>query len=419
MTHERESHMEQKELHNIMMGGVENWNQWRSENPQLLHQLSIAHINGANLMGANLSEANLNGAFLVDTNFSGANFSGSRMHDIRLNGSDLSGANLRMTLLGGAVLYWANLTGADFCGANLSGANLYKANLYGTNLSGADLDGANLFEVDLSKANLTGASLSGANLSKANLSGADLRGIDLSGANLTNANLYGTDLRGADLRNAILIQTNLKNSKLTNCRIYGISAWDVAFSKNTEQQNLIITPNHQPTITVDNLEVAQFIYLLLKNEKIRDIIDTITSKVVLILGRFVEERKSILNALREELRQRNFTPIMFDFEKPTSKDTTATVETLARMARFVIADLTDPSSIPHELATVIPTLRTTPILPLRLRSSDGYSMFDDFKKSYSWVLDVYEYKDARSLIASLSKVIAPADEMAENFRKKM
>lgn len=54
-------------------------------------------------------------------------------------------------------------------------------------------------------------------------------------------------------------------------------------------------------ITVDNLEVAQFIYLLLNNEKIRQVIDTITSKVVLILGRFTDERKSVIDAIREEL----------------------------------------------------------------------------------------------------------------------
>ena len=49
------------------------------------------------------------------------------------------------------------------------------------------------------------------------------------------------------------------------------------------QKNLIITPHGEPAITVDNLEVAQFIYLLLNNESVRRVIDTITSKVVLIL----------------------------------------------------------------------------------------------------------------------------------------
>ena len=39
-------------------------------------------------------------------------------------------------------------------------------------------------------------------------------------------------------------------------------------------------------------------YLLLNNEEIRHVIDTITSKVVLILGRFMPERKAILDAIR-------------------------------------------------------------------------------------------------------------------------
>jgi hypothetical protein len=80
---------------------------------------------------------------------------------------------------------------------------------------------------------------------------------------------------------------------------------------------------------------------------------------------------------------------MFDLDEPASKDLTGTVETLARRARFVIADLTDPSSIPHEMATLVPFLRTTPVLPLRLTGTGGYSMFDDFR-AYPWVLATHE-----------------------------
>jgi hypothetical protein len=75
--------------------------------------------------------------------------------------------------------------------------------------------------------------------------------------------------------------------------------------QGAKQQNLIITPVNEPEITVDNIEVAQFIYLLLHNQKIRDVINTITSKAVLILGRFTDERKAVLDALREELRKRD------------------------------------------------------------------------------------------------------------------
>ena len=94
------------------------------------------------------------------------------------------------------------------------------------------------------------------------------------------------------------------------------------------------------------MEVAQFIPLLLNNQRIREVLDTITSKAVLILGRFTLERRMVLDALREELRRRNYLPILFDFEKPGSRDFTETVSTLDHLTRFIIADLTEPSSIP-------------------------------------------------------------------------
>ena len=80
---------------------------------------------------------------------------------------------------------------------------------------------------------------------------------------------------------------------------------------------------------------------MLNNQKIRDVIDTITSKAVLILGRFTDERKAVLDALREELRKRNYLPILFDFDKPRSRDTDETITLLARMARFIVADISD------------------------------------------------------------------------------
>jgi hypothetical protein len=170
---------------------------------------------------------------------------------------------------------------------------------------------------------------------------------------------------------------------------------------------------------VDNIEVAQFIYLMLHNEKIRDVIDTITSKAVLILGRFSEERKAVLDALREELRERNYLPILFDFELPARQNITETVTLLARMARFIIADLTDPSSIPQELQAIIPSVRV-PIQPLLLEGSSLYSMFKDFDpQDFHWVLPVYHYKESKQLLAALTeKVIAPAEEKVKALQER-
>src|SRR5829696_14272 len=66
------------------------------------------------------------------------------------------------------------------------------------------------------------------------------------------------DLLEADLSGATLIETNFTGADLTNCWIYGVSAWELKLER-AKQQNLIITPLNDPKITVDNIEVAQFI----------------------------------------------------------------------------------------------------------------------------------------------------------------
>jgi len=211
----------------------------------------------------------------------------------------------------------------------------------------------------------------------------------------------------ADLSAATLVETDLTGADLTGCRIYGVSAWGLKLER-TKQQNLVVTSHGEPEITVDNIEVAQFVYLLLHNEKIRDVIDTITSKAVLILGRFTDERKAVLDALREELRKHNYLPILFDFDVPATRDITETVSLLARMARFIIADLTDPSSIPKELDAIVPGL-AVPVQPLLEGASRPYAMFKDYWK-YEWVLPVYRYEGLDRLLEVLGeKVIAPAE----------
>ncbi len=119
----------------------------------------------------------------------------------------------------------------------------------------------------------------------------------------------------------------LNGANLSDCRIYGISVWNVELDEITRQTNLIVTPEGEPTISIDNINIAQFVYLILHNEDIRKVIDTITSKVVLILGRFIPERKEYLEAVREVLRNRGYVPVVFDFEKPSSRNALETVRT--------------------------------------------------------------------------------------------
>jgi hypothetical protein len=190
--------------------------------------------------------------------------------------------------------------------------------------------------------------------------------------------------------------------------VYGIAAWDVNLVE-AQQAELVITPPGEPVIAVDNLEVAQFIYLLLHNEKIRQVIETVTSKAVLILGRFTPERKAVLDALREALRTRDRLPIVFDFTRPRTQTTLETVSTLAHMARFVIADLTDAKSILQELQAIVPNSPSVLVQPILLASQEEPGMFDFFER-FPWVLAPYRYHSQAEVLAALdAKIIAPVE----------
>lgn len=296
--------------------------------------------------------------------------------------------------------------------------DLSEANLGGRNLDGAILDGA-----ELDWTTLDAACLANATLRFASLHGAKLRGANLSGSNLTGAMLAAADLSRANLSSAILggavlLRANLSGAHLSGCLVYGVSAWGVIVDQDTVQSDLVITMPREPAVTVDDIEVAQFIYLLLNNDKVRGVIDTITSKVVLILGRFTEGRKPVLDALRHTLRARNYSPVLFDFAKPESRDFTETIRTLAGMARFVVADITDAKSIPQELMAVVPDFPSVPVQPLLLASQREYGMFEDFRR-YPWVLDLVPYDSQEQLIEDIEPlVITPAERWLERERPR-
>ena len=361
----------------IIRQGADVWNEWRKKNPELILDFRGANLRGADLSGANLSGANLRGALLDDT----------CLHD-------------------------ANLTKADFTHAFLHRANLREA----------DLTRAQLGEADLTEADLRGAHLGGANLSGALLRRADPSGAFLRWASLSLADLCGAKLGGANLERTNLVEADLTDADLTGCHIYGVSAWGLKL-QGAKQQDLVIASYGEPEITVDNIEVAQFVYLIQHNEKIRSVIDTITSKAVLILGRFSEGRKPVLNSLRNALRDKGFLPIVFDFERPKERDFTETIMTLAGMSCFVIADITKPKSAPLELQAAVPNYMI-PFVPILQDGEPPFSMFLNLQTKYHWVLDVLGYNSPDTLIEVLEEaVIIPAlkkrDELEqEKIRKR-
>ena len=129
----------------------------------------------------------------------------------------------------------------------------------------------------------------------------------------------------------------------------------------------------------------------------------------MILGRFTKPRKAILDAIRDELRHHDYLPVLFDLDKPAGKDIHETVDTLARIARFVIADITNLKSIPQELVSIVEQIPSLPVQPLLKHGSKHWGIYDHIKRC-PWVLDVHKYRNLKSLLGSIGEgVIAPAE----------
>jgi uncharacterized protein YjbI with pentapeptide repeats len=378
--------------------------------------LSEAHLAKANLNEANLGRADLSGSDLNEANLGRADLSGAYLIGTRLIGAYLTEAKLVGAIVSGADLTEAVLTKADLNGVVLTGANLKKSYLdggvyfgTGADLSGADLSGAHLGEANLRGTNLSGVTLVDVDFSEADLRGANLKGANLRGARFVNADLIETDLgdadlTGADLSHANLVKANISNAIVNGCNVYGVSVWDLK-GEFKEQKEIIITPDGASAVTVDNIKVAQFMYLILNNREIRDVLNTLTSKSVLILGRFsLPERKSILDALRDKLREYDLLPIVFDFERPDDKDFTETIKTLAGLCYFVIADVTNPKSSPLELQATVPDYQI-PFVPIIQEGEYPFAMMVDLQKKYDWVLETIAYDSLETLMAVLKDLI--------------
>jgi len=199
----------------ILEQGVDAWNLWREDNPEISPDLREANLLRGDLRWVNFGDADLGCAYLVDANLDTAKLTGAR-----LTGAVLAGADLSRAILNGADLTQANLIGATLIAAHLGKALLTKAKLDNANLTQAHLYGADLKGASLQRANLTNALLADADLSDASLENADLtvaflRDTNFARASLVRAILRDSELSGADLRAATMSGTVLGSVDLS------------------------------------------------------------------------------------------------------------------------------------------------------------------------------------------------------------
>lgn len=325
----------------LLRDGTEKWNSWRKEHPNIAPSLR-------------------------DVNFV-AEFSGDGFYDLPVfSNTDFSGTDFNMV----------SFRNCQFCDCCFDGAKITFADLVDSYFESCTFRNVNMRVTAIGNAAFNNCIFENS---------------DLSYCSAEKTSFKGSSFKNTKLEHMSLVANDFSDTQLFDCNVYGISSWDLNL-ENSSQKDLIITPDDKTIITVDNIELAQFLYLIINNDKLRNVIDTITSKVVLILGNFSEERKKILDEIREKLRTYDLIPVMFDFEKPNSRNLTETVKTLAVMSRFVIVDISSPRSTPHEIANFAISLPSVSVYPIIVDSEKEFGMFADYA-SYPWIKPITKYNN--------------------------
>jgi hypothetical protein len=134
--------MANKEHLAIMMRGVEEWNKWRIDRPNIRPDLSNVNLSGWDLNEVNFSKTDLLRADLSEAYLRESNFLLARLIEANLSNTNLAFARLSRATLCGAKFVSANLFGADLNGAVLLETDLNGAIVKETTFGDLDLRGA-------------------------------------------------------------------------------------------------------------------------------------------------------------------------------------------------------------------------------------------------------------------------------------
>ena len=146
----------------------------------------------------------------------------------------------------------------------------------------------------------------------------------------------------------------------------------------------------------------------------------VASRSVLILGRFTEKRKPVLDLIRHELctPPHNYVPILFDFDRPNDRTMIESVLRFAAVSRFVIADLSDPKWVMAELQQIVPSFRSLPVVPIIDNSEHEDEVIAHFE-GYASVHEVVRYRDQTHLRSILdTEILQHAETMYSELKPR-
>ena len=131
----------------ILKKGVEVWNRWREENPEVRPDLTDTSLEGAELQSLNLIDADLRDCRLDKSNLERAKMLRARLERTRLSDASLYRADMRGGYLRNAYLARADLRYAILGGARFQNTVLWQANVASVSMSATILAGVDLSTV--------------------------------------------------------------------------------------------------------------------------------------------------------------------------------------------------------------------------------------------------------------------------------
>ncbi len=210
----------------ILKQGVEVWNAWREESPEVRPNLSEEDLRTVKFApgiyeGASMGwdAVNLVEADLLRANLGGAMLSGANLRDANLQGTGLQGANLFNAILTGAHLEEANLFCTVLVGSQLKDACLDRAHLAGTYIGSSNIESLSLRGTIVQSVVFSNLDLSQAQgLEEIEHHGPSTIGIDTfqrSGDSLPDAFLRGCGLSDWEIEVAKLYRPHLSQEQRT------------------------------------------------------------------------------------------------------------------------------------------------------------------------------------------------------------
>jgi uncharacterized protein YjbI with pentapeptide repeats len=383
--------------------------------------------------GGSWVNADLRGKDFMDGRFSSCDFRGADLESACLDRStfmdcDFRGAMLDSGRAPGATFTRVRFDGArfhhvDFGGCRFEGGTIEEAEMYHAIFRDAVLDGVSMKSTRVSFSQFEGIKIN----SKANLNGIVFEKTPLVGARLEVVDLAESSFRSVDLRNTLWREVNLDLSsfydvdcdgaELENCHVFGMRICCVRGTPS-RQRRITCSALGQPPLLIEDFKLAPFIHELDRDEATGRLIETLATKLVLLLGRFKAGPKELLDRLFAAFRRRGYIPAIIDFKCAGSHSWDEVMLSVAMCAHFVVVDMTDAHAAFAEVPYILAS-RAVPIKPLIAIGAAEPSQFGGLRRRFAHLLPLFTYDSPESLIDNIdAAVIAPCEAELERLRQQ-